>query len=324
MLKNKSLKKPFWMFNKHIETIASIFFLKNLKLKLSTQRIFTPDYDFIDIDFVINDPKKKNSIIIFHGLEGSSESFYCKSIIKHFSKKNWNIYIPKFRSCGDYDNWSLKTYNGIVKADILLILRKFCFANENIFIFGTSLGASNILNVLDECNLKQIKKIFLSSPVFDFIAAGSKLSSNIIIKFIYGNYFLKKLKRKLFKKKIKFPGYFDHINIKSINSIKKFDDLYTAPFHGFNNAYDYWKKASCSEKLTDVKYQTFILISQNDPICISKFSYFPEGEHKLGNNVKLFVSKFGGHSSFLSGYFFLNHDWFMRKLDLFFESFANE
>ena len=81
MLKDKPLKKPFWMFNKHIETIASIFFLKNLNLKMNTQRVFTPDYDFIDIDFVINDPQKNNSIIIFHGLEGSSKSFYCKSII---------------------------------------------------------------------------------------------------------------------------------------------------------------------------------------------------------------------------------------------------
>ena len=63
MLKDNPLKKPFWMFNKHIETIASIFFLKNLNLKMNTQRLFTPDYDFIDIDFVINDPQKNNSII---------------------------------------------------------------------------------------------------------------------------------------------------------------------------------------------------------------------------------------------------------------------
>jgi len=324
MLKDKPLKKPFWMFNKHIETIASIFFLKNLNLKMKTQRVFTPDYDFIDIDFVINDPQKKNSIIIFHGLEGSSKSFYCKSIIRHFSKKKWNIYIPKFRSCGDHENWSLKTYNGIIKSDILFILSKFCCSNENIFIFGTSLGASNILNVLGECHLKQIKKVFLSSPVLDFVSAGSKLSSHFITKFIYGNYFLKKLKRKLLKKKIKFPGYFDHINITDINSIKKFDDLYTAPFHGFHNAYDYWEKANCSEKLNDIKYKTYILISQNDPICISKYSYFSEGQYKVSNNVNLYVSKFGGHSSFLSGFFFSNHDWFMRKLDLFFESFINE
>ena len=58
---------------------------------MNTQRLFTPDYDFIDIDFVINDPQKNNSIIIFHGLEGSSKSFYCKSIIRHFKKNG--IYI---------------------------------------------------------------------------------------------------------------------------------------------------------------------------------------------------------------------------------------
>ena len=172
--------------------------------------------------------------------------------------------------------------------------------------------------------MKQIKRVFLSSPVLDFVYSGSKLSFHFFTKFIYGNYFLKKLKRKLFKKKIKFPGYFDHIKIADINSIKKFDDLYTAPFHGFNNAYDYWKKASCSEKLNNIKYQTYILISQNDPICSSKYSCFPEGQHKVNNSVKLYVSKFGGHSSFFSGFFILNHDWFMRKLDFFYESFINE
>ena len=65
MFKDKPLKKPFWMFNKHIETIASIFFLKNLNLKMNTQRVFTPDYDFIDIDFVINDPQKKRIPLLF-------------------------------------------------------------------------------------------------------------------------------------------------------------------------------------------------------------------------------------------------------------------
>ena len=84
------------------------------------------------------------------------------------------------------------------------------------------------------------------------------------------------------------------------------------------------KKQVVQKKLNKIKYKTYILISQNDPICISKYSYFSEGQYKVNNNVNLYVSKFGGHSSFFSGFFFLNHDWFMRKLDLFFESFINE
>ena len=106
--------------------------------------------------------------------------------------------------------------------------------------------------------------------------------------------------------------------IRSIKTLRKLDDKYTGPVHGFLNVEDYWKRASAPQWLTNIQTDTLIIHARNDPL-------FPEGnlpvEDKLPKNIRCYYTRGGGHVGFTTGNVPGNINWLPKNILDYFQEF---
>ncbi|MFA9213628.1 MAG: YheT family hydrolase [Candidatus Methylacidiphilales bacterium] len=285
-----------WIKNKHIETILPALFRK-VNVHYERQRLGLADGDFIDIDWIKNNNDRL--LLLFHGLEGSSQSQYIKGFAKHFSSQNFDICAVNFRSCSGENNRLITSYHSGKSDDIQTIIDHIISNNsyKNIVLGGFSLGGNVLLKYLGENGNKVptlIKAAFAFSVPVD-LAASSKTLSQTWNK-VYMARFLKSLNRKLIEKSEKFPN---QINIKGLEKITTFDDWdtrFTAKIHGFENAQHYYQECSSLQFLNEIKVPTLLVNAQNDPFLAP--TCFPTEVAKNHPYFHLETPKFGGHVGF--------------------------
>ena len=96
-----------------------------------------------------------------------------------------------------------------------------------------------------------------------------------------------------------------------------FDDVVTAPLHGFSGTDDYWQRASSKPWLRSVAVPTLVLNARNDPFIPA--ASLPN-EAEVSSSVTLEQPEHGGHAGFVSAPFPGRLDWLPRRLVQFFES----
>ena len=87
---------------------------------------------------------------------------------------------------------------------------------------------------------------------------------------------------------------------RAASTLREFDDLVTAPLHGYRNTDDYWTRASSKPGLRDVRVPTLVLNARNDPFLPA--SALP-GAGEVSAAVTLEQPEQGGHAGFVSGRF---------------------
>jgi len=110
--------------------------------------------------------------------------------------------------------------------------------------------------------------------------------------------FLVMLHQKIKTKMKLLPGLIDDKGYNKIKDFKAFDDRYTAPVHGFKNAYDYWEKCSSKSFIPDITVPTLIINAENDPFLPE--ACFPVKEAGSNKHVTLSMPESGGHVGFVS------------------------
>lgn len=285
-----------WIKNKHLETILPALFRK-LSINYKRQRLELADGDFMDLDWVQNNNDRL--LLLFHGLEGSSQSQYIKGFAKHFSSQNFDICAVNFRSCSGENNRLITSYHSGKSDDIQTIINHIIsnYSYKNIALGGFSLGGNVLLKYLGENGNKipnAIKVAFAFSVPVD-LAASSKTLSQTWNK-VYMARFLKSLNRKLLEKSILFPN---QINIEGLEKITTFDDWdtrFTAKIHGFENAQHYYQQCNSLQFLNEIKVPTLLVNAQNDPFLAP--TCFPTEVAKNHPYFHLETPKFGGHVGF--------------------------
>jgi uncharacterized protein len=285
-------KRPSLLFSGHLETIYPALF-RTIKLSYERERIFTPDGDFLDLDWIKNNSKKL--VIISHGLEGNSSRAYMKGMAKAFSTNGFDVIAWNFRGCSDEMNKMLRFYHSGATDDLDLVVRH---AQRNgyaeIYLIGFSLGGNLTLKYLGERNSSsEITKAVVFSTPLDLHTSCLKISKpgNVI----YSARFLKSLKTKVIQKSKVIPGI-DLKGIEGIDTLISFDDRYTAPLHGFDSALDYYNKCSSINFIESITLPTLIVNAQNDPF-LSELCY-PVSKVKNHPWVKFESPRYGGHVGF--------------------------
>ncbi len=285
-----------WLKNKHLETILPALFRK-VNIAYQRQRLELADGDFMDIDWIKN--KSDNILVLFHGLEGSSQSQYIKGFSNYFNSKNFDICAVNFRSCSGQNNRLLTSYHSGKSDDIQLIVNyiETNYLYKNIFLGGFSLGGNVLLKYLGENGNKvptAIKAAFAFSVPVD-LAASSKVLSNAWNK-VYMARFLKSLNRKLIEKSIQFPNQINIEGLEKITTFNEWDTRFTAKIHGFENAQHYYQQCNSLQFLDNIRIPTLLVNAQNDPFLAP--TCFP---NKIASNHAYFhleTPKFGGHVGF--------------------------
>ncbi|HWT71444.1 MAG TPA: alpha/beta fold hydrolase [Oxalicibacterium sp.] len=310
---------PWWLPGGHLQTIYPAKCIRTPDVAYRRERWTTPDQDFIDLDFVDGD-NGHPFIVLFHGLEGSSHSHYARSLMAHIRSLGWSGVVVHFRGCSGELNLAPRFYHSGDATEIDWILRKLAplvrgRGATKFYASGVSLGANALLRWLGESQHKAeiVDAACAISAPLDLAGGGMALGRGF--NMIYTNVFLKTLKAKCVQKLVQFPKLFDKEAMLNARDLYAFDNIVTAPLHGFLNTEDYWKRASAKYVLSDVTLPTLVLNARNDPFLPARF--LPD---TAAPAVKLEQPEHGGHVGFASAPFPGRLCWLPQRMTQFLQS----
>jgi hypothetical protein len=285
--------RPWFLGNRHLETIYPALFRKVQIKDYQRERIATPDNDFLDLDWLKQDAEKV--VIISHGLEGNSGRGYVKGMAKIFFENGFDVLAWNYRGCGGEMNKALRFYHSGATDDLNTVSHHVVNKGyQSVFLIGFSLGGNLTLKFAGERKLDpRIKGVVTFSVPLDLYSSSLELAKPS--NWIYSRRFLKSLKKKIVEKGKAMQGL-NLDALKHVKSLRNFDDIYTGPLHGFNDAIDYYTKSSAISFLENIQTPTLIVNAKNDPF-LSK-DCFPE---KVNNAyVQFETTEQGGHVGFAS------------------------
>jgi uncharacterized protein len=289
---------PWWLPGGHLQTIYASL-RPPPRVRLERERWEAPDGDFIDVDFA-GDPAAARRLVVFHGLEGSSDSHYARAIAAHFAAQGWRVAIVHFRGCSGEPNRRPRAYHSGDTEEVDWVLKKL---KTPIHAVGISLGGNALLKWLGERGEAAqglVRRAAAVSAPIDLAAAGRALDRGLN-RLLYTRHFLSTLKPKSLAKLGMFPGLFDAATVRRARTFREFDHVVTAPLHGFRDVDHYWSAAASGPYLEHIRVPTLLLNARNDP-------FLPEhallaAARKAAPCVLLEFPRTGGHAGFLAGPF---------------------
>ncbi|SMO49951.1 YheT family hydrolase [Gracilimonas mengyeensis] len=290
----ETFQPVWWAWNTHVHTIVPSQFGKVEKPDVRRLEIDTPDGDFLEIDICEGEPEKP-VVALFHGLEGSSERYYIRNLMKVLKEKGIGSAALNFRGCGSRLNRQPRFYHSGETDDYRFFFDwlKQRYPDNAMYAVGYSLGGNALVKYLGEEGFKsQVERAVAVSPPYDLKAGSINLHHGF--NRVYEINFLKTLVEKLENKRREFP------DLPSFNgdSVYEFDDQVTAPIHGFEDADDYYHQSASMHFFEEVKTDLLIIHSKVDPLC--PIQYAPLKEMKSNPYITTCFTEEGGHVGFLS------------------------
>jgi uncharacterized protein len=316
-------RAPWWLPGRHVETVHASLFASRPQLTYRRERWDStphgkPDGDFVDVDHIDGEPGAP-TLVLFHGLEGSSQGVYALNMMAAARARGWHGLVPHFRGCSGEINRLPRAYHSGDAAEVDWILRrvKAQAPTSPVYVVGVSLGGNATLKWLGEQGRDAspiVEAVAAISAPLDLMAAGEALEKGFCK--IYTRNFLITMKRKSLEKLARHPGIFDGEIARRARTLREFDNEVTAPLHGYRDTDDYWTRASSKPGLIDVAVPTLVLNARNDP-------FLPEsalpGVGDVSREVILDFPARGGHVGFLSAPFPGNGGWLVERVFGFFD-----
>ncbi len=309
---------PRWLRGAHAQTVYGALVVPAPRVPMRRERWETPDGDFVDVDFV-DGPAHAPWVQLFHGLEGSSASPYARMLMERVRRRGWRGSVMHFRGCSGEPNRLPRAYHSGDSDEIDWVLRvlKRQAGSAPLFAVGVSLGGNALAKWLGERGAEAgtvvESAVAVCAPV-DLLAAGDALERGFAR--LYARHFLVSLRRTAFRKLERFPRLFDGEAVRRARTLREFDDVVTAPLHGFRDATDYWTRASAKPWLRAIRVPTLMINARDDPFLPARA--LPT-EREVAETVKLQFPERGGHVGFVSGPFPGNIGWLPERILHFFE-----
>jgi len=309
-------RAPRWLRGGHAQTMYPALFLRGKRPRYRRERWDTPDGDFIDLDFIDAGSAGAPRVALFHGLEGSSSSHYAVALMRALERARWNGVVVHFRGCSGVPNRLPRAYHSGDAPEIGWILARLADAGQPLYAAGISLGGNALLKWLGEGGAGAgacLRAAAAVSAPLDLMAAGAALGQGLNL--VYTRMFLATLRRKSLDKLARFPGLYDRETVLAARNLREFDDVVTAPLHGYRDTDDYWTRASAKPVLAGVRIPTLVLNARNDPFLPARYLPRPQ---EVSPTVLLEQPEEGGHVGFTGGAFPGNLDWLPQRLLAFF------
>ena len=241
------------------------------------------------------------TLVALHGLESSSEAHYMRGLADHAVRRGWNAVLLNQRNCGGTEHLTPGLYHSGLTADPLAVIRELAAKDglRNIGVVGYSLGGNLTMKLAGELNgdpALPVRAVVAVSPALDLDRCVRAIERRV--NFPYQWNFVRGLRTRMRRKAQAWPGAFDLAPLGGIWSIRKFDDVYTAPYHGFAGASDYYYKASAVRVIDRIQIPALILAAADDPFVPPeqfRAPLFPENPL-----VTVRVETHGGHCGFIS------------------------
>ena len=305
---------PRWLPGGNLQTIWPALYARRFDAPLADyrrERWTTPDGDFIDVDFLdAPEAGAKPLLVLFHGLEGSSKSHYAEAFASIAAQRGWDYAVPHFRGCSGELNLGPRAYHSGDFEEIGWILarmkaRQDAMAGSSpvqapMFAVGISLGGNALLRWAEESGdqgSRLASAVASISAPLDLAAGGGAIGRGFN-RLVYTRLFLSTMKPKALAKLVQHPGLFDRDALIAARDLYAFDDVFTAPLHGFQGTDDYWLRGSAKPRLADIRIPALVVNAINDPF-VPGSSLPRQGE--VGRHVTLWQPPHGGHVGFPMG-----------------------
>jgi predicted alpha/beta-fold hydrolase len=298
-------RAPWWLPGGNLQTIWAARLARHRDGQapaFARERWPTPDGDFIDVDQVLPVPAAApRHLVLFHGLEGNSGSPYAQAFAGVARRRGWAYSVPHFRGCSGELNLAPRAYHSGDHEEIGWILARLRARSPSpLLVVGISMGGNALLRWAQEAGdsaaALAAAVAAISSPV-DLAAAGSAIDRGFNRR-VYARMFLQTMKPRALAKLRQYPGLFDRDALVAARTLYEFDNVFTAPLHGFRDTPDYWARASAKPHLARLRIPALLLNARNDP-------FVPAGSlptaAESGRGVTLWQPAHGGHVGFTHG-----------------------
>jgi predicted alpha/beta-fold hydrolase len=245
-------------------------------------------------------PNERATLVLLHGLEGSSRAHYMRGISDKAWADGWNVVRLNQRNCGGTEHLSRGLYHSGLTHDVLSVVRELV-ANDGLSgmaIAGYSLGGNLALKLageLGETAPRELMAVCAVSPTMDLALCVDALERRP--NYPYQWNFVRNLKGRMRRKAAAFPGDFSLEPLRRIWTVRQFDEAYTAPHHGFRDAADYYYRASALRVVEKIRVPTLVMTAEDDPFVPT--ASFRDPAIADNPNITTVISRHGGHCAFV-------------------------
>ena len=286
--------------NPHLITIASNFWSRSLdtvRFPVEAIRFRTEQHTEVLAHAQRPEGPPKASLILVHGLEGSSEGGYMRSLAHAALKAGYAVYRTNIRGCGGTIDWCRTLYHAGLTTDLHSLVRQISGPK---YLVGFSLGGNQVLKVaaetdgIEACDVRGVCSV--SAPL-DLAACSRKLEAPS--NFIYQRRFVRSMKERMRERQRLMPDVFQFNGVLGdIRTVWDLDDKITAPFFGFGSAENYYRTQSSIACLHKISVPTLLIAAKDDPLV--PFDIYRHASITANPNIRLVATDHGGHVSFLA------------------------
>ena len=248
-------------------------------------------------------PRERPTLVLVHGLEGSSESGYMLGLAERAFAAGWNAVRLNQRNCGGTESLTPTLYNSGLSGDYRAVLDELIERDllPEIFFAGYSMGGNLVLKMAGEFGGRAPRQLSAVAGVCPTIELGVCSDAVALPRnFIYQEHFVRNLKSRMRRKAGLFPGKFDPSPMARVRTMREFDDKITAKYCGFRDATDYYARSSALRVAAEIQVPALIVTSQDDPFV--PFASFSNAELTNNAHITLIAPERGGHCAFISRY----------------------
>ena len=298
-----SFRPPRWLQNRHLQTVLPTMPWAYARFpKIRREILQLPDGDETAVDWLDQpDPPPVTAplLLILHGLEGSARSSYARMLMARAASLGWHACVMHFRDCGDYSNRLPRRYHAGETNDLRHFLTRLAASEQvgPLAAVGYSLGGNVLLKYLGEAaDATPLRAASAVCVPLNLHLCAEALNS--AFSKVYQTYLLIRMKNALRRKFNRHSAAFNWDKAMSARTFGEFDDVVTAPLHGFRGMDDYYDRCSAMNFLRAIERPTLIVNSIDDPFMTPAVIPSPE---LLSEHITIEVSDFGGHVGFIDG-----------------------
>jgi hypothetical protein len=290
-----------WLRGGHVQTLAAFFLPRRVELPAAEQRLIEVEPGIpVLCHCHWQKDRKTLTLIVVHGLEGSSRSEYMLGIARNGLAAGMNVVRMNQRNCGGMDHCAPTLYNSSRSADVAAVARNLVERDgvPGFVLIGFSMGGNLVLKLAGEwgsAGPAEFRGVAAVCPAANLAAGADALHEPA--NGIYEYYFLLQLFRR-FRRKVKlFPDSFDASRLRGVKTLRDFDERVTAYYCGFSGADDYYARAAAANVIDRIAIPTLIIHAANDPFV----RILPETRQKIlsNRNIIYIETEDGGHCAFV-------------------------
>jgi hypothetical protein len=247
------------------------------------------------------DRRAHPTLVLVHGLEGSSESIYMMSTAVKAHRAGFNVLRLNMRTCGDTLHLTETLYNSGLSQDLRALLDELIRRDEltDLFLAGFSLGGNMSLKLAGEYGANfpaALKGVCAVSPSVELAASAAAIERRS--NWVYQRKFIRSLKRRMRAAAALYPARYDASQLAFVRTLREFDERYTAPHGGFRDAADYYARSSSLPLIARIRIPTLIIHAEDDPFI--PFDSLRHPSVGANPNIILLAPRHGGHVGFVA------------------------